>query len=151
MFNDTTPPISRSIGSYVGPDAIDGFCDFVRTFNGVGDTTAEIAALNAAASDLETCSPSSNRRLVVYVTDEEIGQGDRSAVVQRLDVLTSTNGGGVFVSLWEPWHGALYDHYSQSPSLAVNGAFDPTNYSTTTPAEDRYFFTNLRARILYGE
>ncbi|MCE5322821.1 hypothetical protein LLG46_05825 [bacterium] len=82
---------------------------------------------------------------------------ERLQLVQRLDALTATKGGGVFVSLWEaPDSTRLYDFYNSSftndPNylyLAVNGGLDQINWYATTP-EDRYQFNNLKNRILYG-
>ena len=96
------------------------------------------------------------------MTDEEIGTDDMPArleLVQNLEAGTGPSNGGVYISLWEQEEGELYVHYSTNftndplyPSLAVNGGFDPVNWTLTIPApEPRYLFDNLKDRILYGQ
>ena len=156
MFNTDT--FLRSINQFAG---VDSFCAWVGTFAGTGGTSAQVQGLNAAALDLETHSTPYARRFIAYVTDADIGTGDmqdRLELVQQIDEVTQANGGGVYISLWEASQGALYQHYSQNftgdplyPTLAVNGGFDPTGYPSSYPADQRYLFANLRARILQGQ
>jgi len=126
-----------------------------------GNTEEQTNALYTAIADLQTNSPSGRRRFVVFVTDAYMSNSSQLThldIVQNLDALTGSNGGGVFVSLWEQWQGSLYQHYSQSftndpayPSLAVNGGFDHTNYANSAPADGRYMFDTLKKRILYSQ
>lgn len=158
-WNDQATPNKRSINDFAGLNAVNDFCAWVSQFsaNVYSGTSAQVAALNAAAADLEAYSQPGSRRFIVYVTDDGIGTMDmviRESLVQRLEEVTSPNG-GVFISLWESNAGILNSYYSKYftlnplyPSLAVYGDFDPTNYPNTSPSNQRYLFTLLKARIL---
>ena len=145
----------------------DAFCNWIgdeTRGQGTGDTTRQMDAFEEAISDLGNHSPSSNRRLVVFVTDatmENSSQAQHLTLVQDLDALTQDNGGGVFVSAWEadpddPF--SLFNHYSLGftndpsyPSLAANGGFDSIAYDSDPAPELRYLFDNLKSRVLYGQ
>lgn len=155
-----TDALVRSISQFSGSSAVDDFCGWIGAFSGFGGTSAQMPSLNAAAADLENCSPSDSRRFVVYITDDYVGTEDmqaRKSLVQRLDSLMGFSDGGVFISLWEDWQGSLYRAYSEGftddpahPSLAVNGDFDPTGFPYASTSSGRYPFANLKARILHG-
>lgn len=161
MFNSQTT--SRSLTQFAGANAVGAFCDWVSAFDADGSTTAPLAALQAAATDLETNARPGAQCLVVFVTDvamDNVDAASRLAIVQRLDAITQGNGGGVFVSLWEDPDDErpCYNYYAYSftddpeyPSLAANGGFDDIGDWIEPPAvatEPRYLFNNLMDRLL---
>lgn len=172
-WDDGTPDI-RSVSLFTGSTALSDFYDWFTDTNSSarGGTSAQVFALDTAVADLQTYSPSTNRRFVVFVTDSnmegaattdsETREEAKKRIVAQLDALTKDNGGGVFLSLWEspntPDADSLLTYFSQNftgdssypyPSLAANGGFDSIDWSNAS-AETRYKFDLLKNRILYG-